>query len=614
MNILSYIKSITNPYLYWVLLLNFIYLFQVHVGVSMGGFYFNAKGISLIVMSFIPIAALFYFLNFLFSRSTRGLIAANISLVSFYGLLAGYHFDAKSQFIWDMFIDNVSNAFHIESLIYMWASIEKDVLLYVLVFIIILLFMQWRYASISRYQKKQVPIKSTLIALLIYCIYIISPAPCYDPISGFVKSIYLYYFKSSINVQYTPGTYPLLQNTNQKFKSFKANQKQKPDIFLIVVESFNQSIIHKKTEDGKDITPFLNKLENRSLVAKQFYANSVQSARGYSSIFLSLIPSITNKISREYVDLNTYSLADALKDNGYDNQMFHAYKLNGFDNAEPFFKARGFNMTSVTPYLKEEDSPYIWRDWGPEDVVFFKRFFDYYDEQNFIEKPMFFSLITIASHYPFNLIPEHRQFLYKNPKNIHQSYANTMHLVDKGIELFFEELEKRGLLNNSIVIITSDHTIPMGEHGIYHQEVGYYEESFRIPLYIHWPNEIRSQKVETPFSQLDISTTILDMIDAKLPNHHFMGNSIFSNTQSPIYLIQPYGKQFSVVNWPYKFIFHARTGNQVVYNLHTDPMETKNIIDTLPQKLIQEFEDHLNTIYTNQVLYRQNAVYPKAQK
>ena len=45
--------------------------------------------------------------------------------------------------------------------------------------------------------------------------------------------------------------------------------------------------------------------------------------------------------------------------------------------------------------------------------------------------------------------------------------------------------------------------------------------------------------IDVPFSQMDIAPTILDMIDANVNDHHFMGNSIFSEKQSPVYLIQP---------------------------------------------------------------------------
>ncbi|MBA94196.1 MAG: hypothetical protein CMP21_00275 [Rickettsiales bacterium] len=605
----SYLKTITSPYLYWVLFLHFLYLFQIHSTESMGGFYFNVKGIFLILISFLPVICLFYGVNFILNPYPRLLVLGNIGLLLFYGLFAGYHFHARTQFIWDMFRDNIANAFYLESVIFMWNSLNKDVLLYFCFFVFILLFMQWRYRSISRYANRIQSKRPILVVVALYSFCLISNVPCYDPISGFFKSIYVYYFKSSFNVAYEEGTYPLIKYGNEDFNFFSSTQTKKPTVFLIVAESLNQSIIHKKTSYGEPITPFLNELEKSSLVVENFYANSIQSAKARVSLFLSLIPSISNKMTTQFTDLNVLSMADVMEQNGYGSVLFHACDLNGFDNSYIFFRDRGFIMETVKSYLKEDDSPYIWRSWGPEDNVFFKRFFDYYDQQNFKDQPMFYSLITVASHVPFSIVPKERRLLYENPQSIHEEYANSMHLVDKGIAVFFDELKKRGLYDSSIVIITSDHTIPMGEHGIYHQEAGYYEESFRIPFYVHWPNQIKPQVITKPFSQLDIAPTILDMIDADVSKHSFMGRSIFSDRIEPVYLIQPYGKHLAIVDWPYKFIWHSRSGTASVYDLEKDPMETNNIVRELPADIYAAFKKSLNQIHLNQLLYKNNVVY-----
>ena len=101
----------------------------------------------------------------------------------------------------------------------------------------------------------------------------------------------------------------------------------------------------------------------------------------------------------------------------------------------------------------------------------------------------------------------------------------------------------------------------MGEHGIYHQEAGYYEESFRVPFMIHWPQKIKPQIIEKAFSQMDIAPTILDLLDANVSKNSFMGNSIFSKEPHPIFLIQPYGKHLSVVRWPKSFMAWSNGSN-----------------------------------------------------
>jgi phosphoglycerol transferase MdoB-like AlkP superfamily enzyme len=607
----SALKSRTSPYLYWFLFLHFMYLFQIHSVESMGGFYFNFKGILLIFLSFVPAACLFYMFNYLFSKSKKRIVFGNVLLICFYGLLAAYHFHSETPFEWMTFKDNVANAFYVESVIFMWNSLNKDVFNYVIVLLSILAGMEWKYASISRY-KDSVNNKGFFVrVLLVYFIWIFSALPCYDPISSFFKSIVVYYFKSDISVNYKPNSYPLVKQTSDQFYSVNLGNN-KPNIFLIVVESLNKSVIHKKTSDGVEVTPFLNRLEQNSLVVEHFYANSIQSARGYTSIFLSIIPSMAEKITTKYKKINTISIGNILNDKGYKSVMFHAYQLNNFDNGTKFFGARGFSMKSVKPYVKEEDSTFVWRDWGPEDNVFFKRFFDYYDKELSGKGPNFVSLITIASHFPFNSVPEHRRLLYKQPKNIHEEYENSLHLVDNGIRVFFDELKKRDLFDNSIVIITSDHTIPMGEHGIYHQEAGYYDESFRVPLYIHWPKGLKPGVIKgRPFSQVDIAPTILDLIDVDPGVNHMMGHSIFNPILKPVFLIQPYGRHLSVLLWPYKFIWHGNLGTTEVFNLKDDPLEQYNIVNTISDQKKDQFKQELVKIYLQRKLYEEDAVFPR---
>jgi len=108
---------------------------------------------------------------------------------------------------------------------------------------------------------------------------------------------------------------------------------------------------------------------------------------------------------------------------------------------------------------------------------------------------------------------------------------------------------------------------------------------------------------------MDIAPTILDMIDANVNDHHFMGNSIFSEKQSPVYLIQPYGKHLSVVYWPYKFLWHGRTGDIRVFDLKNDPNEMQDVYHRTTEVQRQKFMDDLSRIYLIQKLYKNNEVF-----
>ena len=122
--------------------------------------------------------------------------------------------------------------------------------------------------------------------------------------------------------------------------------------------------------------------------------------------------------------------------------------------------------------------------WGLTDASFYKCFFDYFDTllKESPTKNQFVFLPTIANHFPFNSLKPHQQYLYKPSDGFKQDYLNSAHLSDRGLQVFFDELKKRGLSKDVLVIITADHAFPMGEHNNFHLEAGYHEESFRIPF------------------------------------------------------------------------------------------------------------------------------------
>ena len=157
-----------------------------------------------------------------------------------------------------------------------------------------------------------------------------------------------------------------------------------------------------------------------------------------------------------------------------------------------------------------------------------------------------------------------------------QSFINSLHLADAYLKVFFDELNKRKQLHNSIVVLVGDHSYPNGQHGLHHSESGYYEESFRVPLVIVGAGK---KQVSGAYSQIDIAPTILELagISVRAP---FAGNSMLSNRDSVVHLVQPYdGVYLSTLKWPYKYVLQLRTGRELLYNLDDDPDETVDIID-----------------------------------
>ena len=79
-------------------------------------------------------------------------------------------------------------------------------------------------------------------------------------------------------------------------------------------------------------------------------------------------------------------------------------------------------------------------------------------------------------------------------------------------------LDESGLAGNTVVVFTSDHGEMFGAHGRRAKNI-FYEEAARIPFLIRWPGHIPSDRqVDTCFSTVDISPTVLGLMGLPIPS------------------------------------------------------------------------------------------------
>jgi arylsulfatase A-like enzyme len=94
--------------------------------------------------------------------------------------------------------------------------------------------------------------------------------------------------------------------------------------------------------------------------------------------------------------------------------------------------------------------------------------------------------------------------------------------LDQQVGLLFDELQKRGLLENTLVIITSDHGEEFHEHGVMAHGWSTYLKALHVPLMIAFPSRVPSGKsVSEPVTLRDLPATVLDLLNlsdqSKLP-------------------------------------------------------------------------------------------------
>lgn len=110
-------------------------------------------------------------------------------------------------------------------------------------------------------------------------------------------------------------------------------------------------------------------------------------------------------------------------------------------------------------------------------------------------------------------------------------YATISHLDDQ-IGKLIGKLDALGMGKNTVVIFLSDNGYHLGNHGL-GNKITMHEESVRVPMFVRWPNGIKSgSKSDALVSSLDIYPTLLELAGATLPKHA-MGKSLLPLLTDP---------------------------------------------------------------------------------
>jgi len=174
-----------------------------------------------------------------------------------------------------------------------------------------------------------------------------------------------------------------------------------------------------------------------------------------------------------------------------------------------------------------------------------------------------------------------------------RDYLKVIQSVDDGVGELLDYLDKNGLKENTIVVYTSDNGFYLGEHGWFDKRF-MYEESFRVPLLIRYPKEIKpGTRIGSLVQNLDFAPTFLDYAGAKVPSD-MQGESfrklVSGKTKvwrdATYYTYYEYPAEHSVKRHygiatdRYKLIhFYYDVDEWELYDLLKDPHDMKNVYD-----------------------------------
>lgn len=219
----------------------------------------------------------------------------------------------------------------------------------------------------------------------------------------------------------------------------------------------------------------------------------------------------------------------------------------------PFFVALNFQSSHV-PYMVPRDFP---RRFGPKSVDFKIRF----------------------AHFPKDKI-----------QLVKDIYADSLDYVDAQISTLINFLKAKRIWDDTVIVITSDHGQAFYEHGFASHASAIFNEVMKVPLIIRSPG--LEPGIDHRLAQhVDIAPSVLALLGIP-PHPSFQGIDLLLSpvdSRRSAYLVAqtPLAYQYGVIRSGLKLVYDEWERRYSLYDLATDPSETKDVAGLHPLEMDQ---------------------------
>ena len=329
-------------------------------------------------------------------------------------------------------------------------------------------------------------------------------------------------------------------NTKELTKEIKTYIKENPKILesneytgifknknliVILLESIDTFIINE------EVMPTLYKLSNEGLNFTNRYSPSFGGGQTINSEFALNTGLYTSLEGNIYNYGNTYknSLANSFKNLGYEANSIH-YNYGYYYNRSVFHKELGYENHYALLDMKDIDHDKYNYEYDSNLIISPK-------VSKLITKnsPFLSFITTYSTHLPYNAsnnkcIGSKYGFIISHNEELSCIY-NLAYDTDKMLSLLIEKLTNEGILDNTVLVIASDHYM----YGYSEIEKAKNTNNpyliQNIPLII-WNNNIDPKTIDIPIDTADILPTILNLFGINYDPNLYVGEDAFSTNRN----------------------------------------------------------------------------------
>jgi arylsulfatase A-like enzyme len=186
----------------------------------------------------------------------------------------------------------------------------------------------------------------------------------------------------------------------------------------------------------------------------------------------------------------------------------------------------------------------------------------------------------------------------RNVEEVLSKYDGAISYIDEQIGRIYDYLDENGILDETVLLITSDHGECLLEHGIFFDHHGgLYDEILHVPLIIRCPNLFpKGKRIKNLVQHTDITPTILEMLDIEWTRKD-EGISLFpaiienEKIRDYIYAVMDNEERYAIRSSNYKYIMRNKlrlpnkkyknqqgiNEDEELYDLNSDPGEQFNL-------------------------------------
>ena len=422
--------------------------------------------------------------------------------------------------------------------------------------------------------------------------------------------------------------------------TFAIAQTNKPNIIFILADDLGYKDLGIYGNPFNE-TPNLDSLAKSGVKFNQAYSACPVCSPSRAAIQTGKYPArlqLTNYIAGDRIDTNSpilpaqwrkflpsseITIAEILKEKGYKTGIVGKWHLttttkadstNAYNQGYDYDRIIDKNGLDYYHYSLTAKGKTIFEDKGKEYIT--DKLTDYAVE--FIDQhksnPFFLYLPYSAPHVV--IVPKAEKLgkylfkyeKFKAQKIYNPNYAALLESLDEGVGRVIEKLKKEGLLENTIIVFTSDNggvgldelgPIPTNIEPLRAWKGHVYEGGIRVPLIVSWKGKIPANtQTENYITGTDFLPTFLEILNDKKTPTKADGKSFAKVLTNPaqyqdrgaIYWHYPHfsnqlGRPAAAVRLgDYKLVELYETGKLELYNLKDDISESKDLSKTMPEK------------------------------